>query len=45
MDFMFELIVSVLIVLGGFFSLVGSVGLIKLPDLLTRLHAPTKATR
>ena len=44
MDFMFELIVSVLIVLGGFFSLVGSVGLIKLPDLLTRLHAPTKAT-
>jgi len=44
MDFVFELIVSVLIVLGGFFSLVGSIGLVKLPDLLTRLHAPTKAT-
>lgn len=44
MDFVFEMIVSVLIVLGGFFSVVGSIGLVKLPDLLTRLHAPTKAT-
>ena len=25
-------------------ALVGSVGMVKLPDLLTRLHAPTKAT-
>ena len=44
MEFLLELVVSVLIVLGGFFALVGSVGMVKLPDLLTRLHAPTKAT-
>ena len=44
MDFIVELVVSVLIVLGGIFALVGSVGMVKLPDLLTRLHAPTKAT-
>ncbi len=44
MTFLLELIVAVLIVLGGLFALVGSVGMVKLPDLLTRLHAPTKAT-
>lgn len=44
MNFLFELIVSSLIVLGAVFALVGSVGLVKLPDLMTRLHAPTKAT-
>lgn len=41
---MAELIVSALIVIGGFFGLVGSFGLLKLPDLMTRMHAPTKAT-
>lgn len=44
MTFVLELVVSVLIVLGGIFALVGSIGMVKLPDLLTRLHAPTKAT-
>ena len=44
MTFLLELIVSLLIVFGGAFALVGSIGLVKLPDLLTRLHAPTKAT-
>lgn len=39
-----ELLVSLLIVLGSIFVLVGSVGLLKLPDLMSRLHAPTKAT-
>lgn len=39
-----EALVALLIVLGGFFGLVGSYGLVKLPDLMTRLHAPTKAT-
>ncbi len=38
-----EIIVSVLLVLGGFFGLVGSYGLVKLPDPMTRLHAPTKS--
>lgn len=44
MTFLLELTVSLLIVFGGFFALVGSIGMVKLPDLLTRLHAPTKAT-
>ena len=44
MSVLFELLVSALIVVGGSFALIGSVGLVKLPDLLTRLHAPTKAT-
>jgi len=38
-----EIIVSVLLVVGGFFGFVGSYGLVKLPDPMTRLHAPTKA--
>lgn len=44
MSFLMEFVIALLIVMGGFFSFVGSVGLIKLPDLMTRLHAPTKAT-
>lgn len=39
-----EFAVSALLVIGGLFALVGSYGLIKLPDLMTRLHAPTKAS-
>lgn len=44
MHFLLELVISLLLVVGGVFVLVGSLGLIKLPDLMTRLHAPTKAT-
>jgi multicomponent K+:H+ antiporter subunit G len=33
-----------LIVLGALFVLLGSIGLARLPDFLTRLHGPTKAT-
>jgi len=44
MTFLVELVIALLIVAGGFFALVGSFGLIKLPDLMMRLHAPTKAT-
>jgi multicomponent K+:H+ antiporter subunit G len=39
-----EAIVAVLVLVGGAFALVGSIGLWRLPDFLTRLHAPTKAT-
>ncbi|WDA42071.1 Na+/H+ antiporter subunit G [Erythrobacter sp. BLCC-B19] len=39
-----EIIVSALIVLGAGFALVGSWGLVRLPSLMERLHAPTKAT-
>ncbi len=39
-----EAIISLLILIGAFFLLVGSLGLAKLPDLMRRLHGPTKAT-
>lgn len=39
-----EILISVFLVVAGVFALVGSYGLIKLPDPMTRLHAPTKAT-
>ena len=41
---MLEIIVSILILTGAIFNLIGSIGLVKLPDFFTRLHAPTKAT-
>jgi multicomponent K+:H+ antiporter subunit G len=41
---MFEIIISLLVFVGALFTLVGSIGLAKLPDFFTRLHAPTKAT-
>ncbi|GGE18922.1 multisubunit potassium/proton antiporter, PhaG subunit [Gemmobacter megaterium] len=44
MMLLMEILVSGLLVLAGVFGLVGSLGLLKLPDLMTRLHAPTKAT-
>ncbi|OYZ42157.1 MAG: Na+/H+ antiporter subunit G, partial [Thiotrichales bacterium 24-47-4] len=39
-----EIILSALIIIGAIFTLVGSIGLVKLPDFYMRLHAPTKAT-
>ena len=44
MIFLAEALVSVLILIGAFFLFVGSLGLAKLPDLMRRLHGPTKAT-
>jgi multicomponent K+:H+ antiporter subunit G len=44
MEMIAEIAVSVLLVAAGIFGLVGSFGLLKLPDTMTRLHAPTKAT-
>lgn len=39
-----ELLIAGLLIVGAFFLLVGSFGLAKLPDMMRRLHAPTKAT-
>lgn len=39
-----DIIISATLVISGIFGIVGSFGLIKLPDMMTRLHAPTKAT-
>lgn len=44
MNLVAEILISVLLVVGGAFILVGSWGLAKLPSLMTRLHGPTKAT-
>ena len=39
-----EILVSFFILTGAFFTLVGSIGLARLPDFFTRLHGPSKAT-
>lgn len=39
-----EIVASALIVTGGVFALLGAVGLLRFPDLLTRLHGPSKAS-
>ncbi len=44
MSILIEIMISAFIVIGGLFGLVGSYGMIKLPDTMRRLHAPTKAT-
>ena len=44
MEMIVEIIVSLLLICAGIFGIVGSYGLVKLPDYMTRLHGPTKAT-
>jgi multicomponent K+:H+ antiporter subunit G len=39
-----EVIVSLCLLLGAVFALVGSLGLARMPDFYMRLHGPTKAT-
>ena len=39
-----ELLISLFLLIGAVFALVGSIGLVRLPDFFTRLHGPTKAT-
>jgi len=41
---MLDIIISIFLILGAGFALVGSIGLVRLPDFYTRLHGPTKAT-
>lgn len=40
---MVDLIVGLLIIIGAFFAFVASVGLIRLPDVYSRMHAASKA--
>ena len=40
----FDIIVYILLGLGVFFNLLGGVGLLRFPDVYTRLHAGTKCT-
>lgn len=44
MEMIAEIVITACLVIGGFFGLVGSYGLIKLDHPMARLHAPTKAT-
>ena len=39
-----EIMVSLLLLVGGGFALLGSFGLARLPNFFMRLHGPTKAT-
>lgn len=39
-----ETLASLLLLTGGIFILIGALGMLKLPDFYTRLHAPTKAS-
>ncbi|AWL30433.1 Na+/H+ antiporter subunit G [Acinetobacter defluvii] len=44
MQLIMEVIVSFFLIVGAFFLLVGGIGMVKLPDLFMRLHAPTKSS-
>lgn len=40
---MTDIIVAILALSGGAFVLIAAIGIVRLPDLLTRMHASTKA--
>ena len=44
MQTVIEALVCVLLLLGSAFTLVGAIGLLRLPDFYMRLHGPTKST-
>lgn len=44
MSLLVEILASLLLVLGAGFALVGAIGLVKLDNPMSRLHAPTKAS-
>lgn len=44
MPFVLELVISLFLVAGALFALIGSIGLARLRDFFMRLHGPTKAS-
>ena len=44
MQLVMEILVSIFLLIGAFFTLVGGIGMVRLPDLFMRLHAPTKSS-
>jgi multicomponent K+:H+ antiporter subunit G len=44
LHWVWQLLIAAMLVVGGVFSLVGTVGMLRFPDFYMRLHAPTKAT-
>ncbi len=43
MDALFTWLIAALVVIGSFFTLVAALGLLRLPDIYTRMHAASKA--
>ena len=43
LDMAFAILVSLLVVVGGLFALLASLGVLRFPDLYTRMHAASKA--
>lgn len=43
-DYLLEVLLSLMVLAGAAFTLVGSIGLLRLDDVFQRMHAPTKAT-
>lgn len=43
MDNMLNIVAGLLILVGGSFSLIAAIGVLRLPDVLIRMHAATKA--
>jgi multicomponent K+:H+ antiporter subunit G len=39
-----QVVIALMLIVGGVFALVGAVGMLRFPDFYMRLHAPTKAT-
>lgn len=44
MDFVIELIIAFFLLAGSLFALIGSIGIVRFPDFLMRLHAQAKLT-
>lgn len=40
---MIDIIIGILALTGGFFAVIASLGMLRLPDVLIRMHATTKA--
>ncbi len=43
MDMLWAIVVTVLLLAGALFSLVAAIGIVRLPDLYSRMHAASKA--
>jgi multicomponent K+:H+ antiporter subunit G len=41
---LFDFLTALLLFAGASFALIGSIAIVRLPDIYTRLHGPTKAT-
>lgn len=39
-----QALIAALLVIGGVFALVGTIGMLRFPDIFMRLHAPTKSS-